>query len=298
MCGPDTTHTRALFSFFRPAERTTGGLPHTRALSLSQTRGASRARQPAHASRAPPRAPRRPRRDRRHFAGRPSANGAPRAPRPRVSLCGGERASCRDDAAQRACITRGGGAAAGTTRRRFRKPGVDPKSTCAHAPSLPCLPLQDYPLAPLEDDCKVRERAERRGERRADDASFRRKIARPPFALSHPPQLLGSLLDECLRIEVGDDLFSKVGRFVFLCWPTGRGGEGRGPPAGPACARKGGRATTAAAAVDPPPSVLTTLLSLSLSFHTRSNASAPPPSARPPWRAPATTTPRTRSRSA
>lgn len=36
--------------------------------------------------------------------------------------------------------------------------------------------LQEYPLAPLEDDCK----------------------------------LLGSLLDDCLRIEVGDHLFSKA----------------------------------------------------------------------------------------
>lgn len=44
-------------------------------------------------------------------------------------------------------------------------------------PSPLCLPSpQEYPLAPLEDDCK----------------------------------LLGSLLDDCLRIEVGDDLFAKV----------------------------------------------------------------------------------------
>ena len=41
--------------------------------------------------------------------------------------------------------------------------------------------LQDYPLAPLEDNCK----------------------------------LLGSLLDDCLRIEVGDELFEKVS----LAWP-------------------------------------------------------------------------------
>lgn len=38
--------------------------------------------------------------------------------------------------------------------------------------------LQDYPLQPLVDDCR----------------------------------LLGSLLDDCLRIEVGDELFAKVGR--------------------------------------------------------------------------------------
>ena len=36
--------------------------------------------------------------------------------------------------------------------------------------------MQDYPLAPLEDDCK----------------------------------LLGALLDDCLKIEVGDELFKKV----------------------------------------------------------------------------------------
>ena len=42
--------------------------------------------------------------------------------------------------------------------------------------------LQDYPLAPLEDNCK----------------------------------LLGSLLDDCLRIEVGDELFEKVS----LAWPV------------------------------------------------------------------------------
>ena len=44
--------------------------------------------------------------------------------------------------------------------------------------------LQDYPLAPLEDNCK----------------------------------LLGSLLDDCLRIEVGDELFEKVSlRGLFMC---------------------------------------------------------------------------------
>lgn len=41
---------------------------------------------------------------------------------------------------------------------------------------MSCHVLQEYPLAPLEEDCK----------------------------------LLGSLLDDCLRIEVGDHLFSKA----------------------------------------------------------------------------------------
>lgn len=40
------------------------------------------------------------------------------------------------------------------------------------------MPPQEYPLAPLEDDCK----------------------------------LLGALLDDCLKIEVGDELFQKVSR--------------------------------------------------------------------------------------
>jgi hypothetical protein len=43
-------------------------------------------------------------------------------------------------------------------------------------------PMQDYPLAPLEDDCK----------------------------------LLRNLLDDCLRIEVGENLFSKVREIVTL----------------------------------------------------------------------------------
>ena len=42
--------------------------------------------------------------------------------------------------------------------------------------------MQDYPLAPLEDDCK----------------------------------LLRNLLDDCLRIEVGENLFSKVRDLVTL----------------------------------------------------------------------------------
>lgn len=55
-------------------------------------------------------------------------------------------------------------------------------SSCRPVPCRPvpcdphCLILQDYPLAPLEDDCK----------------------------------LLGALLDDCLKIEVGDELFEKV----------------------------------------------------------------------------------------
>ena len=41
---------------------------------------------------------------------------------------------------------------------------------------MPPRGVQDYPLQPLVDDCR----------------------------------LLGSLLDDCLRIEVGDELFKKV----------------------------------------------------------------------------------------
>lgn len=44
-------------------------------------------------------------------------------------------------------------------------------------PPLVNARLQDYPLQPLVDDCR----------------------------------LMGSLLDDCLRIEVGDELFEKVG---------------------------------------------------------------------------------------
>lgn len=45
-----------------------------------------------------------------------------------------------------------------------------------HLNDARCCTVQDYPLAPLEDDCK----------------------------------LLGALLDDCLKIEVGDELFEKV----------------------------------------------------------------------------------------
>lgn len=71
----------------------------------------------------------------------------------------------------------GPGACPGT---RLAAP-VDPDFVLA---SLRCL--QDYPLQPLVDDCR----------------------------------LLGSLLDDCLRIEVGDELFNKV-RTSGASWMLG-----------------------------------------------------------------------------
>lgn len=54
---------------------------------------------------------------------------------------------------------------------------MPPPHLSGSAGCLACTcPLQDYPLQPLVDDCR----------------------------------LLGSLLDDCLRIEVGEELFQKV----------------------------------------------------------------------------------------
>lgn len=68
--------------------------------------------------------------------------------------------------------------------RRAGRPQSHRGSSCRHSPQggaprpfAPHSRLQDYPLQPLVDDCR----------------------------------LLGSLLDDCLRIEVGEELFQKVG---------------------------------------------------------------------------------------
>ena len=93
---------------------------------------------------------------------------------------------------------------------RCRQPGAaTPTAATVRRPRLPLrlLSLQDYPLQPLVDDCR----------------------------------LLGSLLDDCLRIEVGEELFQKVraraggGLLVCMCGGVGICG---GPPSGKACCQR------------------------------------------------------------